>query len=164
MKTTDRAAADEVWITRDFAAPRQLVFQAWTDPEHLLAWYAPQGCTIEFREFDFRVGGQYLSCIHTPDGYQCWCRGEYRQIVPPERLEFTMAVADKNGNLVEPTTVGMDPAWPRETTLTVTFEEIGGRTRLTLHQTVSRSLAERTGAYPSWLNMFDRLASRLATV
>jgi uncharacterized protein YndB with AHSA1/START domain len=162
--TTTPAAADEIWITRDFSAPRELVFQAWTDPEHLLAWYAPQGCTIAFREFDFRVGGQYLSCICTPDGHECWCRGEYRQIIPHERIQFTMAVADAQGNLVEPTAVGMDPAWPRETILTVTLADVDGRTRLTLHQTVNKSLAERTGAYPSWLNMLDRLTAQLAGV
>ena len=73
-----------------------------------------------------------------------------------------MAVADEGGNLIEPTEAGMDPGWPRETVVTVTFSEQAGKTRLTLHQTVSEALARQTGAYPSWLQMFDRLDSELA--
>ena len=79
----------------------------------------------------------------------------------PERLVFTMAVADEQGRLIEPTGAGMDPDWPRETVVTVTFSELDGKTRLTLHQTVSEALARKTGAYPSWLQMFDRLESEL---
>lgn len=56
----------------------------------------------------------------------------------------------------------MDPDWPAETVVTVTFTEQHGKTSLTLHQTVDKSLAKRTGAYPSWLNMLDNLANLLA--
>ena len=55
----------------------------------------------------------------------------------------------------------MDPDWPRETTVTVTSTEHAGKTTMTLHQTVAESLAKRTGAYPSWLEMFDRLSETL---
>ena len=57
----------------------------------------------------------------------------------------------------------MDPDWPLETVVTVTFVPKGSRTVLTLHQTVSESLAKRTGAHPSWLQMFDRLAALVAS-
>jgi hypothetical protein len=56
----------------------------------------------------------------------------------------------------------MDPDWPAETVLTVTFAELAGKTRLTLQQTVLESLAKRTGAHPSWIQMLDRLAEDLA--
>jgi uncharacterized protein YndB with AHSA1/START domain len=82
--------------------------------------------------------------------------------VPPERIVFSMCIADEQGNTLGPVEAGMDPDWPRETTVTVTFAEQQGKTRLTLHQTVLESLARRTGAYPSWLNMLDRLAGLLA--
>jgi hypothetical protein len=52
--------------------------------------------------------------------------------------------------------------WPRETIVTVTFVELGGKTKLTLHQTVLESIAKRTGAHPSWIEMLDRLAENLA--
>jgi len=159
------AKSDEplVHITRVFDAPRELVFRAWTDPEQLVRWFAPQGCTFSFAKVDVRPGGSYHSCIRTPDGHDCWCKGAYREIVEPERIVYTMAIADEQGNSVGPTDVGMDPEWPRETILTVTFEDLGGKTRLTLHQTVPESLAKRTGAHPSWLQMLDRLEDMLKT-
>ena len=152
----------EALITRTFDAPRELVFRAWTDPDQLAQWYAPHGCTIAFRSLDVREGGAFHSVIHTPDGTACWCRGVYSELVAPERIVYTMAVADAGGNRITPTEAGMDPGWPHETTVTVTFAEHGGRTTLTLHQTVSESLAKRTGAHPSWLEMLDRLDAQLS--
>jgi uncharacterized protein YndB with AHSA1/START domain len=154
-------AAQTVVITRDFDAPRELVFRAWTDPAHLARWFAPHGCTIEYHQLDLREGGTFHSCLRTPDGKDCWCRGVYREVVAPERIVYTLAVADEHGNLVEPAQAGMDPDWPRETIVTVTFAEVEGKTRLTLRQTVSEALAKRTGAHPSWLEMLDRLQTEL---
>ena len=153
----------DVLITRTFDAPRELVFRAWTDPEQLAQWYAPHGCTIAFRTLDVREGGAFHSVIHTPDGKDCWCRGVYAELVTPQRIVYTMAVADAEGNPISPIAAGMDPEWPHETTVTVTFAEHDGKTTLTLHQTVSESLAKRTGAQPSWLQMLDRLDEQLAS-
>jgi uncharacterized protein YndB with AHSA1/START domain len=151
----------QVFITRTFDAPRELVFRAWTDAAQLEQWYAPSGCSVRFTKLDLREGGEFHSCVRTPDGHDCWCKGVYREIVAPERIVYTLAVADEHGNLITPVQAGMDPEWPRETTVTVTFAEHDGKTTLTLHQTVSASLAQRTGALPSWLSMFDRLESSL---
>lgn len=151
----------EVLITRVFDAPRDLVFRAWTDPAHLKRWFAPTGCTVQFARLDIRPSGAFHSCIRSPAG-DCWCSGVYREIVAPERIVFTMAVADKNGHLIEPAAAGMDPDWPRETLVTVIFAERAGKTTVTLRQTVSEALAKRTGAHPSWLSMLDRLAEGLA--
>ncbi|MFL6197166.1 MAG: SRPBCC domain-containing protein, partial [Thermoanaerobaculia bacterium] len=90
-----------------------------------------------------------------------WCTGVYREIVEPERIVYSLAAADENGDLAEPAEMGMDPDWPRETIVTVTFAELGAGTQLTLHQTVSEALAKRTGAHPSWLQMLDRLENLL---
>ena len=158
-RATAAAAADqEVVITRVFDAPRELVFEAWTTPEHLMRWSAPHGCTLHFYSFDFRPGGVFHHILRTPAGHDCLCKGTYREIVAPERIVYTLSFADEDGNLVEPAEVGADPEWPSETVVTVTFAEHEGKTKLTLHQTVLESVAKRTGAYPSWLEMLDRLA------
>ena len=162
LQAAPSATDREVLITRVFDAPRELVFRAWTDPEHLKRWFAPRGCSVAFPSIDLRQGGEFHSCIRTPDGQDCWCKGTYLEIVAPERIVYTMAMADEHGNLVDSTDAGKDSDWPRETTVTVTFAEQGNRTKLTLHQTVSEELAKRTGAYPSWLEMLDRLAENLA--
>lgn len=154
-------AMHEIVITREFSAPRELVFKAWSSVEQLLQWYAPHGCTIHYRSFEFREGGEFHSCIRSPEGQECWCRGSYTRIVEPELIEFTIAISNEKGQLVDPRDAGMDPEWPAETVVNVSFEEYQGRTKFTLRQTVDESIAKRTGAYPSWLQMLDRLAERL---
>jgi len=152
----------EVLITRTFDVPREAVYRAWTDPRQLPLWFAPTGCTIRFAKLEIRPGGEFHSCITTPDGHECWCRGTYRELAEPERIVFTMAVADAAGSLIEPIDAGMDPEWPRETTVEVTLADEGEGTRLTLRQSVSEIVAKRTGAHPSWLTMLDRLADAIA--
>jgi uncharacterized protein YndB with AHSA1/START domain len=154
----------DVLINRLMDAPRELVFQAWTDPAHLVEWYAPNGCNIDIKEFEFRTGGSFLHCIHTEGNHDCWCKGVFEEIVAPERLVYTLMVANEQGDLVKPADVGMDPEWPSETRLTVTFTEQDGKTLITLHQAVNEKLAKKTGAYPSWLQMLDKLDIELTAI
>src|SRR4030095_2447487 len=153
------AAAGTVKIERVFAAPRELVFEAWTKLELLLQWYAPRGRTVRILELDARPGGRFHFCIHNPSFGDCWCVGVYREIVRPERIVYTLATADSAGNEIEPAKAGHDPSWPRETLVTVTIADVRGATKLTLEQSVSESLAKHTGAHPSWPEMLDRLAA-----
>lgn len=153
----------EVLITRMIDAPRALVFKAWTTPQHLAQWFAPHGCAIEFIRLDVRLGGTIHSCIRSPQGDECWCVGEYVELAEPARIAYTMALADSAGKRLPSAAAGKDDDWPSETTVTVTFDEVGGRTRLTLHQTVREDVARRTGALPSWLQMLDRLEKLLGT-
>lgn len=158
------AKKQEVLITRVIDAPRELVFKAWTDPASLVRWFAPRGCTIHFASIDVRQGGEFHSCINNPKFGACWCKGVYRELVTPERIVFSMSIADDKGNLVEPQSAGHDGAWPATTVVTVTLVEQTGKTLLTLHQNVSEVLAKKTGAHPSWLEMLDRLAGEVRKV
>jgi uncharacterized protein YndB with AHSA1/START domain len=155
------AAGPDVLITRVLNAPRELVFKAWIDPKHLVRWYAPNGCTIEYKEIDVRVGGRFISCIRNPSWGNCWVTGTYLEIARPSRLVLTMGLCDESGKRVASKQAGHDPEWPEETTVTVTLDERDGKTTLTLHQNVSEALAKRTGAHPSWLQMLDRLETEL---
>lgn len=160
-KQPDANAQDEVHITHLFDAPRALVFAAWTDPEQLKNWFAPNGCTLIFKEIDIREGGHFHSCVSHPEFGGCWCLGTYLEITAPEKIVFTMASADEHGNAISPQEAGMAPDWPATTHVTVTFKDLNGKTQLTLHQTVATALAKATGAYPSWIQMFDRLNAML---
>ncbi len=163
MSAKNSPASGEVLITRDFAVACDRLFEAWSSRENLVRWFAPTGCEIAFRKFDFTVGGTYLSCISVPaNGFECWCVGTYLEIVPGRRIAYTMAVADEAGNIADPIAKGMDPAWPQQTIVTITFEPIAGGTRLTLHQTVDEALAKKTGAHPSWLSMLENLSELVA--
>jgi uncharacterized protein YndB with AHSA1/START domain len=160
-EAVNRAPEKTVVISRVFDAPRDLVFAAWTQPEYLLRWFAPHGCEFHIERIDVRPGGGFHSCIR--DGsFECWCVGSYHEIVAPGRLVYTLAIADAQGNKVTPASVGHDARWPAETRLVVTFEDQGGKTRLTLQQDVSESLAKQTGAYPSWIEMLERLDELLS--
>jgi uncharacterized protein YndB with AHSA1/START domain len=156
---------NELHITRVIHAPRPLVFQAWAEPGHLQNWYAPEGCSLEIRAIDVRPGGGFLTCIHNPQlNFDCWVKGVYLDVTPPERLVYTMRVCDEAGNSLSSAASGHDSAWPEETTLTVTFTEEGKATRIDLHQNVSEALAKQTGAYPSWEQMLDRLEALAKTI
>lgn len=157
MGTTKTMGGREVLISREIDALRERVFRAWGDSAQLARWYAPVGCTTSLCTVDFRVGGKLHDGIRTREGYDCGCTGEYLEIVAPEKIVFTLPRADENGNAVEPAAVGMDPAWPTETVVTVTLAEVGKKALLTLHQTVPEALAKKTGAYPSWLEILDKL-------
>jgi uncharacterized protein YndB with AHSA1/START domain len=73
-------------ISRVFDAPRELVWRAFTDPEHMKQWWGPKGCVIVASKMDFRVGGTYLGAMRDPAGNVMWAKFVYREIVAPERL------------------------------------------------------------------------------
>ncbi|WP_423146182.1 SRPBCC family protein [Rubrolithibacter danxiaensis] len=162
QKTQSQTNRDkEVYLTHVFNASREMVFNAWTDLEQLLKWFAPGDCRIEYQEIDVRTGGTYHSCIHDPVHGECWCKGTYLEVTYPERLVFTMEMTDREGNDVSSPDAGKDEQWPARTLVTINFTEIDRKTHLSLHQTVSEKLADRTGARPSWINMLEKLDSML---
>jgi uncharacterized protein YndB with AHSA1/START domain len=151
----------ELLITHLFDASPELVFQAWTDPEHLQHWYAPDGCTITFKSIDVREQGTFHSCIHDPVHGECWIKGSYMEIKSPEKLVFSMILTNAAGDDVNSLAAGKPEDWPEAIITTVTFSPVGQQTKVTLHQTVAEAEAKKTGAYQSWLKMFDRLQDLL---
>ena len=151
------AGKNDVLIRYSIAAPRELVFRAWTDPSLLPLWYAPDGCTVEFKTLDICTGGRYHACIFNPEFGECWSKGVYMEIIEPERIVYSSIISDEEGNSISAIAAEMDSDWPQETLVTVSFAEKDGKTIITLHQTVDTALAKKTGAHPSWLMMFGRL-------
>jgi uncharacterized protein YndB with AHSA1/START domain len=135
----------ELVITRIFDAPREVVFAAWTRPEHVARWWGPNDFTLPFCEMDFREGGSYKYCMRSPAGEDHWVWGDYREIVEPERIVFTWKRKDLEGN-------------PRSSSVaTVTFEEHGAQTKFTLRQGIfefADDCAEHVGG---WTECMDRL-------
>lgn len=142
-------SAKQVKIERVVGAPRELVFRLWSKPEYLVRWFAPRRCALEVHAFEFRVGGEFRSTIREPDGSGCEAVTTFQEIVPNEKIVYSIRVQGRG-------------EWPDLTTVTVTFSDHGDGTFLSLHQTVPEALAKRTGAYPSWLEMLDRLGEELA--
>ncbi len=147
-------------VERVFDATRELVWRAWTEPEHFKRWYGPQGFTLPTCEIDFRVGGRHLFGMRSPDGQEYWTTGVYREIVPPERFVYTDTMADAEGNVV-----AMGDDGPMETIVTVTLEDLGGgKTKLTLRQAGWSDDSMAAGAGAGWNEAFDKLAATLADV
>jgi uncharacterized protein YndB with AHSA1/START domain len=151
----------EVFITRLFDAPRELVWQAWTDPKHFMLWWGPKDYTSPFCEMDLRVGGKYLNCMRSPEGKDYWGTGVFREIIPMERIVFTDSFADEKGNVVPATYYGMSPDFPLEMLVTVTFEDQDGKTKMTLRHTGLPAGPESEGTHQGWSESFDKLAESL---
>jgi uncharacterized protein YndB with AHSA1/START domain len=154
-------ATRELVITRVFDAPRELVWKAWTDPEHVARWWGPKNYTSPVCKIDFRVGGKYLFCMRSPEGKDFWSTGTYKEIIPPEKIVVTDSFADSEGNVVSATEYGM-PEMPLELQVTVTFEDLGdGKTKMTLRHVgfPEGEMSEMAGA--GWNESFDKLAESL---
>ncbi|MCR4265721.1 SRPBCC domain-containing protein [Nitratireductor sp. ZSWI3] len=154
MNARTAAKADaELHINRTFDAPRALVFETWTKQEHLDRWSCPAGFTMPHSEGDIRTGGWFRTCMRSPDGQDHWLSGRYREVVPPERIVFTHAWHDENG----------EPG--HETVVEVTFTETpDGRTRMSFHQAFFASKASRDGHEAGWTESFDKLDALLAAL
>jgi uncharacterized protein YndB with AHSA1/START domain len=148
-------------ITRIFDARRELVWKAWAEPEHLMCWRRPKNFTSPFCKADFRVGGVYLFCVRSPEGYDFWSAGVYREIVEPERIVYTHSFADEKGNPVPASHYKMPGDWPAETLVTVMFEEHQGKTKLSLRQIGIPSGVMGELAAAGWNESLDKLTESL---
>jgi uncharacterized protein YndB with AHSA1/START domain len=132
----------------------------WTDPDHFAAWYGPTGATIPVAHFDLRVGGRRLVCMEvvTPDGpARMWFAGEFREVVPHERLVYTEFVSDEQGSpLADMTPEGH----PDTTEVRVQLEADGDRTTMTMTHLGIPS--DSPGAM-GWSMAFDKLDAHLRT-
>jgi uncharacterized protein YndB with AHSA1/START domain len=144
------SAERELIITRIFDAPRRLVFKMWIEPEHLMHWWGPRGFTTISGRIDARPGGAWSRSIRSPDGTVVSKHGVYREIVAPERLVLTYITDDAAGN--------PGPA----TLVTVTFADLGNKTRLTLHQSGFDPVAARNDHQRGWTGALERFAEHLS--
>jgi uncharacterized protein YndB with AHSA1/START domain len=159
------AAVSDLVITRVFDAPRDLVFQVWTDPKHVTAWWGPEHFTAPAATIDLRVGGKYLFCMRGPDGAEYWSTGIYQEIVRPERLVYLDSFADPDGNVVPGSYYGMGDDFPLEMHITVTFDALtAGKTRLTLRQLGHPGGVMREMAEAGLNTSLDKVAARLAAL
>jgi|SRR5579864_8886113 len=143
----------EIVITRGFDAPRRLVFEAWTSPEHVPHWLlGPEGWSMAVCEIDLRPGGAWHFVWRKSDGAEMEMRGLYREIVPPERL---VSSESWGGN------------WP-ETLNTLIFSEEGAKTTITLTilypSKEARDAALQTGMKDGVAESFNRFTEYLNAI
>lgn len=138
-------------ITRAFHAPRQRVFAAWTQPEHVTRWWGPQGFSMLICEIDLRPGGRWRYVLRAPDGHEFAFSGVYREIVPPERLIYTDGYEGLPGH---------------EAIVTLVFDERDGTTTIvstSRYQSIEdRDAHIASGMQQGMTETLDRLARHLA--
>ncbi len=149
-------------ITREFDAPRELVFKAWTDCSHFSQWWGPRDFTTSHCSIDARPGGRWHSAMRSPEGNDFWSSGTFVELDAPSRFVIDEGFSDEQGNRVSPQEYGMTDDMPSEDRVTVTLEEHGGRTRMTMRQGIPPDVAERNGAPQGWRETFDKLDAYLS--
>jgi uncharacterized protein YndB with AHSA1/START domain len=111
---------EQILITREFDAPRHLVYKAWTTPELVRRWWAGRRGQMQVVDIDLRVGGTWRYVMIASGGYEVAFHGEYREIVPNERIVTTEVYE------------GAPPAEGDDVLNVITFTEVEGKTRLEL--------------------------------
>lgn len=156
------AEKNELVITRVFDAPRELVWRAWTEPEHMMMWWGPKEFTASVCKIDLQVGGKYLSCMkQKSDGKEYWSTGVYKEIVPFERLVCTDSFADENGNVIPASEYGMGDEFPTEMEVIVTFDDLGEKTKLKIRHIGMPGGEHGEMANQGWNESLDKLAETL---
>ena len=139
---------DGLTITRTFAASRELVYAAWTRPEHFSVWFGTEavGVPLDTLSMDVRVGGLWNAVMHLPDGNTIHWHGEYTEVDPPERLAFTMSD---------------DPTHDSREPVTVVLAEVDGGTEMTLTQPrgglTDEQLAQTVIGYDGFFDAMEKL-------
>jgi uncharacterized protein YndB with AHSA1/START domain len=143
----------EIVMTREFAAPRRLVYEAMTRPEHLKRWWGPRSLELSVCEVDLRVGGTWRFVQRAPDGQEFGFHGVYREIEPPVRLVFTFV---------------FDPFPEHDAFVTVVLDERNGRTTMT--ETIRHKTKEgrdgqlQSGMEEGSVDSMNRLEELLASL
>ena len=137
------AAQRVLAVTAVFPIRRAQMFELWTQPEHMRQWFFPRGMTMEVHETDVRVGGRLRITMRDEEGAPHELTGEYRELVPNERIVFTHQWGDQPD---------------QSTVVTALFTDEAGQTRVTLHHGVFASNDSREQHDAGWRSTFDNLA------
>jgi len=125
-------------MTRVFDAPVASVWKAWNDPEWVMRWWGPTGFTSPMCKMDFKEGGTTIVCMRAPkdfggmDMYNSWT---YKTIRPLEFIEYHFGWVDKDGNKIDPASLGLPPNMPKNMRHTVEFKDLGnGKSEMTISE------------------------------
>ena len=150
-QTLEFPSDHELVITRVLDAPRELVWQAWTEREHITRWLFPKDFTLLFSDGDVRAGGKWRSGIRAPDGEESVMGGEYSEVTPPQRLAFSHGWENSK----------LHPG--HFTQIVVELEAMEGKTKMIFTQSNLATVASRDGHSEGWSGVIENLAAYLET-
>jgi uncharacterized protein YndB with AHSA1/START domain len=142
----------EFRIARNFDAPRQRVWDAWTKPDQLARWFGPKGVTTSVRSFDLRPGGILHARMDSPDGNGMWAKFIYREITAPARLVWEHGFADEAGEFAASPFGG---PWPLRLLTTVLFADDGPGTSVTLTWSPLDATPEEEEAFAAMMSSME---------
>lgn len=160
-------SAGPVFVTsRRFAAPRDLLWKAFAEPERMAQWFGPKGVPVIAAQMDFRPGGSYHYGLRTPDGGAIWGLFAYREIEAPARIALIASFSDENRGL---TRLPLSESWPLKVETTYQFTESDGASELTLRARPFEASAEEIATFAGaldamsngWAGTFEQLESYL---
>ncbi len=151
-------------IERIFDAPRELVWKMWTEPEHFKRWWGPRNFTCPVFEMDVRVGGKYFWCMSSPEFGDGYSIGEYLEVIPPEKLVFSISFADKDRNIVSPVIYGFPEGSPDVSSMIVELEDLGGKTKMRLTDFGDIVGEMRDMSIAGWHESFDKMSEVLQSI
>jgi uncharacterized protein YndB with AHSA1/START domain len=168
---TEHDDARDFVISRLLNAPRELVFEAWTNPKHMARWWGPRITSTPVCEMDVRPGGRYRITMRMPDGTDYPIIGEYREVTEPEKLVFTMDCSEHPAtwhDMVKPNRATDDLNPVGIMLATITFDARGDKTLLNVHIRMATAaiLAAMTnmGMHGGWSMSLDKLEELLVDV
>jgi uncharacterized protein YndB with AHSA1/START domain len=154
-------------IERELAAPRDLVWTAWTEREHFVQWFGPKGWDIFSATMDFRPGGELLYGMRAPGGGEMWGKWIFREIAAPENIVLASSFADAEGTICRPPFPG---AWPLQMLTKIVFEDRGEKTLVRLQCLPLNASSEERATFNAmrgsftegWTGTFEKLDVFLA--
>ncbi len=162
-KNRDTATASKqktVSITRTFNLPLSVMWKAWTEPESFKKWWGPKDFMSPSSKIDFKVGGKNFSSMKGPDGKEFWSLLVYREIVPMKKIVYDDSFADNKGNEVPASYYDMPGEWPGKSKVTLTFEDLNGKTKMTLqHEGIPEEMYD--DCVTGWQQSLDKLESNV---
>jgi uncharacterized protein YndB with AHSA1/START domain len=167
-RTADTATSPDFVISRVFDASRDLVWQAFTEADHMRHWWGPKGFSVFAAKMDLRPGGTFHYGMKAPDGMEMWGKFVFREIVPRERIVSVNSFSDETGGT---TRHPLHMSWPLELLSVFTFEDApDGKTSFTVRWSPYNASDEERQTFDAghasmqqgWTGTLDRFADYLA--
>jgi uncharacterized protein YndB with AHSA1/START domain len=160
--------AESFTISRTVNAPRERVFAAFTEEQHLRRWMTPAGFTMPECRLDLRPGGSFHYCLRALTGHEMWGKWTFREIEPPARLVVIVEFSDRAGGV---TRHPMVPTWPLHTLSETVLEAQDGKTSVTVRWSPHEATETERQVFDishdamrlGWTGTFDQLESHLAS-
>ena len=149
----------DVAVTRVFDATVEQVWAAWTEGTEVMKWWGPAPFTCPEARMDVREGGTSVVSMRSPDGFEIWMRWDYATVIPNVRMEYSQNMCDRDGNLIDPTSIGMPAEFPRDVATIVTLTPRDGRTEMTITEHTTTSQALMDGSQQGLEMCIDQMAA-----